>query len=193
MIAPYRSQAKAVAWRYFQEFAQSVTQSKNEQELTITLINGSQIRLYGADNADSCAASVSAGVYMDEYGDFRPTCSGTSYVPPFRTNKAGPCLVVRHKGKNQFREIYETAQRVASRMVPAAPTSLIQRAYSLAANSAAAQAQLAEDQYLQEYETSFEAAILSAFTARKCARRRTKGVSAMCRTIRTCRPIPHGI
>ena len=36
-VAPYRSQAKAVAWQYFLEFAAPVTESKNEQELTINV------------------------------------------------------------------------------------------------------------------------------------------------------------
>ena len=52
-VAPYRSQAKAVAWQYFKEFAQPIISSVNEQELTITLINNSQIRLYGAETADA--------------------------------------------------------------------------------------------------------------------------------------------
>ena len=39
-VAPYRSQAKAVAWQYFKDGAHPIIQSVNEQELTITLING---------------------------------------------------------------------------------------------------------------------------------------------------------
>ncbi len=64
-IAPYRSQAKAVAWQYFKEFAQPIISAVNEQELTVTLMNGSQIRLYGAANADAMRGrGVSGGDWL---------------------------------------------------------------------------------------------------------------------------------
>ena len=161
-IAPYRSQAKAVAWQYFQEFAQSVTQSKNEQELTITLINGSQIRLYGADNADAMRGLGFSGVYMDEYGDFKPSVFGNVIRPALSDKQGWAVFGGTPKGKNQFWEIYETATRLPSEWfllrLPASSSGLLP-----SGELAAARAQLAEDQYLQEYETSFEAAILGAF------------------------------
>ena len=52
-IAPYRSQAKSVAWDYLKHFAAPVLASSNEAELTIELITGGKIRLFGADNADA--------------------------------------------------------------------------------------------------------------------------------------------
>jgi tripartite-type tricarboxylate transporter receptor subunit TctC len=52
-IAPYRSQAKSVAWDYLKTFAAPVTKASNEAELQIDLINGGRIRLFGADNADA--------------------------------------------------------------------------------------------------------------------------------------------
>ena len=111
-IAPYRSQAKAVAWQYFQEFAQPITQHKNEQELTITLLNGSQIRLYGADNADAMRGLGFSGVYMDEYGDFKPSVFGNVIRPALSDKQGWAVFGGTPKGKNQFWEIYETAQRI---------------------------------------------------------------------------------
>ncbi len=71
-------------------------------------------------------------------------------------------LRVDAKGKNQFWEIYDTAQRLPQEWfllrLPASSSGLLP-----ATELAAAKAQLAEDQYLQEYECSFEAAILGAF------------------------------
>ncbi len=161
-IAPYRSQAKAVAWQYFQEFAQSVTQSKNEQELTITLINGSQIRLYGADNADAMRGLGFSGVYMDEYGDFKPSVFGNVIRPALSDKQGWAVFGGTPKGKNAFWEIYETAARLSGEWfllrLPASSSGLLP-----SGELAAARAQLAEDQYLQEYECSFEAAILGAF------------------------------
>ena len=161
-IAPYRSQAKAVAWQYFQEFAAPITQAKNEQELTITLLNGSQIRLYGADNADAMRGLGFSGVYMDEYGDFKPSVFGNVIRPALSDKQGWAVFGGTPKGKNQFWEIYETAQRLPQEWfllrLPASTSRLLPDG-----ELAAARAQLSEDQYLQEYETSFEAAILGSF------------------------------
>ena len=161
-IAPYRSQAKAVAWQYFQEFAQPITQAKNEQELTLTLLNGSQIRLYGADNADAMRGLGFSGVYMDEYGDFKPSVFGNVIRPALSDKQGWAVFGGTPKGKNAFWEIYETATRLPAEWfllrLPASTSGLLP-----SGELAAAQAQLAEDQYLQEYECSFEAAILGAF------------------------------
>ena len=161
-VAPYRSQAKAVAWQYFLEFAAPVTESKNEQELTITLFNGSQIRLFGADNADAMRGLGFDGLYLDEYGDFRPSVFG-NVLRPSLSDKTGWCVFGgTPKGRNQFWDIYETATRLPSEWfllrLPATSSGILP-----ATELAAARAQLAEDQYLQEYECSFEAAILGAF------------------------------
>ena len=161
-VAPYRSQAKAVAWQYFLEFAAPVTNSKNEQELTVTLFNGSQIRLFGADNADAMRGLGFDGLYLDEYGDFRPSVFG-NVLRPSLSDKTGWCVFGgTPKGRNQFWDIYETATRIPSEWfllrLPASTSGILP-----ATELAAARAQLAEDQYLQEYECSFEAAILGAF------------------------------
>ena len=111
-IAPYRSQSKAVAWQYFLEFAEPIIQSKNEQELLITLMNGSQIRLYGADNADAMRGLGFSGVYMDEYGDFKPSVFGNVIRPALSDKQGWAVFGGTPKGKNQFWEIYETATRI---------------------------------------------------------------------------------
>ena len=161
-IAPYRSQAKAVAWQYFKEFAQPIITSVNEQELTLTLMNGSQIRLYGADNADAMRGLGFSGVYMDEYGDFKPSVFGNVIRPALSDKQGWAVFGGTPKGKNQFWEIYETAARLPQEWfllrLPASQSGLLPKG-----ELAAAKAQLAEDQYLQEYECSFEAAIQGAF------------------------------
>lgn len=161
-IAPYRSQAKGIAWGYIKEFAQPIIKSSNEQELTVTLINGASIRLYGADNADAMRGLGFDGVYLDEYGDFKPSVFG-NVIRPALSDKQGFCTFGGSpKGKNQFWDIYATAERIPDEWfllrLPATTSNLLPQG-----ELAAAKAQLTEDQYLQEYECSFEAAILGAF------------------------------
>lgn len=163
-IAPYRSQAKAVAWQYFKEFAYPATASANEQELTLTLSNGSQIRLYGADNADAMRGLGFSGVYLDEYGDFKPSVFGNVIRPALSDKHKQGWAVFggTPKGRNQFYDIYSTAQRMPDDWfcltLPADKSKLLPDT-----ELEAARAQLSPDQFAQEYLCSFEAAIVGAY------------------------------
>jgi hypothetical protein len=161
-IAPYRSQAKAVAWDYFKYYAQPVTREINESELVLELVNGAKIRLFGADNADAMRGLGFDGVYMDEYGDFKPSVFGSVIRPAMSDKGAWGVMAGTPKGRNQFHDIYQTAQRIPDEWfllrLPASDSGLLPQG-----ELNAAKAQLSEDQYLQEYECSFEAAIIGAF------------------------------
>ena len=161
-IAPYRSQAKSVVWDYLKNFAQPIILDSNEAELTVTLMNGAKIRLFGADNADAMRGLGFDGCYLDEYGDFRPSVWG-NIVRPALSDKMGWCVFGgTPKGKNQFWNIYETARQNPAEWfllrLPASSSGLLPPS-----ELKAARAQLTEDQYLQEMETSFEASILGSF------------------------------
>jgi hypothetical protein len=160
-VAPYRSQAKSVAWDYLKHFSRPITKSSNEADLIIELLNGAKIRLFGADNADAMRGLGFDGLYLDEYGDFKPSVWG-NVIRPALSDKQGWCVFGgTPKGKNQFWNIYETSKRLPdewfSLSLPASKSKLLPES-----ELNAAKAQLAEDQYLQEYECSFEAAIIGA-------------------------------
>jgi len=160
-VAPYRSQAKSVAWDYLKYFSRPIAKSSNEADLIIELLNGAKIRLFGADNADAMRGLGFDGLYLDEYGDFKPSVWG-NVVRPALSDKQGWCVFGgTPKGKNQFWNIYETSRKLPnewfSLSLPASKSKLLPES-----ELEAARAQLAEDQYLQEYECSFEAAIVGA-------------------------------
>jgi hypothetical protein len=160
-VAPYRSQAKSVAWDYLKYFSRPIAKSSNEADLIIELVNGAKIRLFGADNADAMRGLGFDGLYLDEYGDFKPSVWG-NVVRPALSDKQGWCVFGgTPKGKNQFWNIYETSRKLPnewfSLSLPASKSKLLPES-----ELDAARAQLAEDQYLQEYECSFEAAIVGA-------------------------------
>ena len=53
-IAPFRSQAKTVAWDYVKHYSRPIPGTEfNEAELRADLPNGGRITLFGADNADA--------------------------------------------------------------------------------------------------------------------------------------------
>ena len=161
-IAPFRSQAKSVAWDYLKHFSAGCAASTNEAELTVEMINGSKVRLFGADNADAIRGLGFDGLFLDEFGDFRPSVFGNVLRPTLSSSQGWCCFGGTPKGKNQFWDIRQTASRLRDEWflleLPASKSGLLPDG-----ELAAARAQLSKDQYDQEYEISFEASILGAF------------------------------
>lgn len=170
-IAPFRSQAKTVAWDYLQHYARPVLAKDtppNQAELKVKLFTGATIQLFGADNADAMRGLGFDGVAMDEYGDFRPSVWGNVIRPTLSDKKGWAVFMGTPKGHNQFYDIYRQAQGNDEwfLMMLKASDSRILDAEELVA----AQKQLSEDQYQQEYECSFDAAILGAYYGKEMAR-----------------------
>ncbi len=161
-VAPYRSQAKSVAWEYLKSFAAPITRSSNEQELTVTLMNGAVIRLFGADNADAMRGLGFSGIVCDEYGDWKPSVFPLVVRPALSDKQGWAVFMGTPKGKNQFWDIVQLAKRQPEdwfyMALPASKSGLLPPTELEAAKS-----QISDDQYLQEYECSFEAAIIGAF------------------------------
>jgi hypothetical protein len=161
-IAPFRSQAKRVAWDYLKHYAAPITKNTNEADLLVELVNGAKIMLFGSDNADAMRGLGFNGVYLDEYGDFRPSVWGNVIRPTLSDRLGWAVFGGTPKGKNQFWDIKQTAARLRDDWflleLPASKSGLLPDG-----ELAAARAQLSKDQYDQEYECSFEASILGAF------------------------------
>jgi len=160
-IAPFRSQAKSVAWDYLKFYAQPVSKSTNESDLTVELVNGAKIRLFGSDNADAMRGLGFNGVYLDEYGDFKPSVWGNVIRPTLSDRLGWAVFGGTPKGKNQFHDIYRVSQATPDWFLLRLPATLSK--ILPASELKAAKDQLSQDQYDQEYECSFEAAILGAF------------------------------
>lgn len=170
-FAPFRSQAKAVAWDYFKFYARPILHRDklpNEAELKLTLLNGATFQLFGADNADAARGMGFRRVAMDEYGDFRPSVWGNVIRPTLSDRRGSAVFMGTPKGHNQFYDIYREALADPEwfSMTLKASTSGILHPEELKA----ARKQLSEDQYDQEYECSFDAAILGAFYGKEMRR-----------------------
>lgn len=161
-IAPYRSQAKSVAWDYIKNYAKPLIKSANEADLMVELQTGAKIRLFGADNADAMRGLGFDGIYMDEYGDFKPSVWGNVIRPTLSDKQGWAVFGGTPKGKNQFWKVYQTAklnpEEWFSLTLKASESGILPQTELIDA-----MAQISEDQYMQEYECSFEAAILGAF------------------------------
>jgi len=160
-VAPFRSQAKSVAWDYLKRYAEPATAGVNEAELLLTTRTGAKIQLFGADNADAMRGLGFDGVYLDEYGDFRPSVWGNVIRPTLSDKQGWAVIGGTPKGRNQFYEAVEAAQRSPDWFflrLRASDSGILPET-----ELHALRAQLTQDQYDQEYECSFDAAILGAY------------------------------
>lgn len=167
-IAPQFNQAKDVAWSYVKRFAGVVPGVEfNEAELRCDLPNGSRIRLYGADNPDRLRGIYLDGVILDEYADMRPSIWGEVLRPLLADRKGWAVWIGTPKGRNAFHAIWEAADGASDWyrvMLRASETGLVD-----ADELHAARQQMTPEQYAQEFECSFDAAILGAYYAKDIA------------------------
>lgn len=160
-IAPYYGQAKTIAWDYLQRYAKPVTAKANQSELWVELINGARIKLFGADNPDALRGLYLDGVILDEYADMKPSIWGAVIRPLLADRQGWATFIGTPKGHNSFWEIYNQATKSDAwyvKTLRASQTKLLHETELRDAFHA-----MTEDQYLQEFECSFEAAILGAY------------------------------
>jgi phage terminase large subunit len=161
-IAPYRGQAKEVAWSYLKKFSQPIWGADpSESELRVTLLNGASLRLYGGDNPDAIRGAYFDDVIMDEFGDQRPNLWGDVVRPMLADRNGSATFIGTPKGKNEFWEVWQKAQKDPgwySMIMPASRSKILPQS-----ELDAMLLDMGTDRYLQELECSFEAAIHGAF------------------------------
>lgn len=160
-IAPFYSQAKQVAWEYLKYFSAPIqTEEPRESDLSVKVLGDAVIRLYGADNPNTLRGNYFDGVVLDEFGDMKPSMWAEVIRPALSDRKGWAVFIGTPKGKNAFWEVWDRASRAPDEyavMLKASQTGIIaQEELDDAKRS------MTEDQYAQEYECSFEAAIHGA-------------------------------
>ena len=160
-IAPYYAQSKSIAWQYLLKFSESFRTNQNQSELWIELFNKARIRLFGADNPDALRGLYLDGVILDEYADMKPSVWG-SVLRPLLSDRLGWAVFIgTPKGHNAFYDVFSNAEKQENwfvRVLRASQTKLLADAELKDAFGS-----MTPDQYLQEFECSFEAAIVGAY------------------------------
>lgn len=163
-IAPFYKQAKTIAWQYLKDFIGPLVSygaKINESELTVTLPNGAQVRLYGADNPDALRGIYLDGVVLDEYADCDPQIWTSILIPALADRKGWAVFIGTPKGHNAFYDIWQQAcarENWFALMLRASETGLLDQAEMDMARSS-----MTKEEYAQEFECSFDAAIKGAF------------------------------
>lgn len=166
-IAPYREQAKTAAWSYVQQFAFPVVDDPEndlrQSDLIARLNNGSQVRLFGADNPNALRGAYFDGVVLDEYADMKPSL-WTDVVRPALADRRGWAVFIgTPRGHDGFYDIWNAAQgdpEWFTLHLPASKSGILPPEELAAAKRAMSPAS-----YEQEFELSWEAAIIGAIYA----------------------------
>lgn len=174
-IAPTHGQAKDVAWLYLKRYVSSIPGvGVSESELSVTLPhNGARIRLYGAESYDRIRGLYLDGVVIDEMGDIDPR-AWAEVIRPALSDRAGwATFIGTPKGRNEFYRIIHGGGEFKGALndqdwfggvLKASKTGLIDPD-----ELADARKMLTPEQYAQEYECSFDAAIVGSYYGKEIA------------------------
>lgn len=166
-IAPTYGQAKRVAWDILKDVVKNIPgATANEAELRVDIprkFEGDRIRfmLLGAENPGSIRGIYLDGVLMDEMGEMDPVV-WTQVVRPALSDRLGWAIFIgTPKGQNGFYDLYMQAKENPDwfhSMYKASETGIIP-----IGELDAAKAIMSPEEYEQEYECSFSAALVGAY------------------------------
>lgn len=173
-VAPTYKQAKLIAWDYVKKFAGVIPGVNfNEQELRCDLPNGAKIRLLGADNPDSLRGIYLDGVVPDEPA-LMPATLWPQVIRPLLEDRNGWALFIgTPKGHNQFYDLHEKAKIEPdwyTAVFKASETGIFTQE-----QLASLRRDMSQEEYEQEFECSFEAAIVGAYYGKEMAQAEREG------------------
>jgi len=180
-VAPFLAQAKEVAWDYLKRFSRPLIRDVNEAELRVTLVNGASIRIHGADNPDRLRGSYLDGVVLDEFADMRPSVWGEVIRPMLADRRGWATFIGTPKGHNAFYDLCygDPAKEIAGAVndenwyftvLRASQTGILDDA-----ELASMRTSMTPEQFEQEAECSFEAAIMGAYFGKEVAQAEREG------------------
>ena len=164
-IGPTFTQAKRIAWQFIKDYAEPyLGKPPQEAELKVTLKNDATILVLGADNADAIRGMYLDGAILDEYAMFKPSVFSMVVRPALSDRLGWAVFASTPKGKNLFWDADKLAKNnpndyfrltlkaSESKIIPAAELLELRR-------------DMDDEEYAQEYECSFDAAMKGAIYA----------------------------
>jgi hypothetical protein len=167
-VAPTYGQAKRIAWDILKNYLKDIPfVTFNEGELRADIerpAQGDRIRFYllGAENPDGLRGMYLDGCVLDEFADMDPTVWSSVVRPLLSDRKGWVVFIGTPKGQNHFYDVLQTAKRNPAdwhyAIYKASETGIIDKA-----ELEAARAIMSENEYMQEFECSFSAALIGAY------------------------------
>lgn len=179
---PEFAQARKAVWtavsphtgkrRIDEAFPVALRESTNDNEMFIRFKNGSTWQVIGSDRYDGLVGAGVAGVVFSEFALSNPSSWG--YIRPMvEENDGWATFITTPRGRNHAKAMFDMAKAnpkwfaEVSTVHDTGALSADQLAESLAEYVALYGEDLGTAQFEQEYECSFNAAILGAFYARE--------------------------
>lgn len=160
-LAPSYTQAKDIAWNYLRHYTRDIPGVVyNETELRADLPTGGRVRLYGADNYDRLRGLYLDGIILDEYAQMDPRAWTEAIRPALSDRQGWATFIGTPRGHNAFHDKWLEAKEPGwfRLMLKASETHILDPE-----ELASARRMMSSDEYEQEYECSFEAAIKGAY------------------------------
>lgn len=109
-VAPTQGQARDIMWKLLLELGHSVIENVHVNNLEITLINGRQIRLKGADRPETMRGVSLFFLVLDEYADIRPDVWEEILRPALADLKGQAMFIGTPMGRNHFYDLFRYAE-----------------------------------------------------------------------------------
>jgi phage terminase large subunit len=185
-LAPEKAQAKKIAWGNFKDYASFIPDIKfNEAELKITFTNihGHETTIYieGADNPDRLRGLYLDGIILDEIAQMPESIWHKVLVPTISTRDGWVIFIGTPSGRNLFYRLYVQATEddsgiwyskkwEGSALVESGLSSTYTKEFLATQKDL-----IDEEAFLQEYETSWDAAVKGAYYGKTLAMLRNNG------------------
>lgn len=166
--------------RIDEAFPAEICETRNDQEMFIRLKNGSTWQIIGSDRYDATVGAGVAGIVYSEWALANPSAWGY-HRPMLEENSGWAAFITTPRGRNHAKAMYDMAKASprwfaeVSTVHDTGALSPAQLEETLNEYIALYGEDLGRAQFEQEYECSFNAAILGAFYAMEMVKVRNQG------------------
>lgn len=116
-VFPQYSQARKALWtsvtsdgrQFLDIIPKALVEKMNQQEMRITLINGSTIQFLGSDNYDSLRGTNPSAIVYSEYA-YQDPRAHQALSPALKYNDAWALFITTVRGKNHAHQMYQIAK-----------------------------------------------------------------------------------
>lgn len=173
-LAPQRNQAKRIAWPLFKHFTAAIPRHINAQDLEIEFPGDRRLYVLGSDNPDALRGVGLNAAVIDETAQIDPEV-WNQVIRPALAEREGRCTFIgTPKGRlNLFHRLWTEAparENWSRNMLKASASGVLpdSELQQLAADTPA-------NEYEQEFECSFNAAITGAYYGKEMAAAQEEG------------------
>lgn len=176
-IAPFFGQAKQIAWSYLKQAVANLPEGAvkvHESRTSISFANGAEIKIFGADNADSLRGLYFDLVVLDEVAQINRRVWTEIIRPALADRKGSVVFMGTPKGKNFFYDCAERARKNRDKWfflkLDVNDTKIIPET-----ELAEIREDLDEAEFNQEFMVSFDAALIGSYYGKLIADLITRG------------------